>query len=373
MEFLTIIKGIDLRSLTFVIGNTDDVEILDRLTAVHPLLSDIRVISKEGILPNPHPMIKTCEVTLHEELIGVFKALELYFGLTSITVHFPRKQNHVQINCFFGHEFIEPNPNITTLKLSGFNKDCLTCFTNMTVTYPNIKVFEYTSAAQIELEVIQILGNNLSHLEDLTLVYKNYDKSSKPGFAKYFVDWPRMSKLKKVTLEPISWQWSHEGLINFCHRSPMLESVNFDGGVDIDDHFLQPIMTHLHFLQYLTIGDIASRSFDIPSLAFLFAEKLPEEYSYCHTLEMVAHFQQPCAHLRELRLLTCTLDMSLKLRLFQNLRMLRTTQDRKTLLTSKHFHEMREQFQQGVLDTKNNGRSRGRGNKVKRYLLNCFC
>lgn len=371
MEFLTIIKGIELRSLTFVITNPYDVDILDRFTSVHPTLRDVRVISKRGLLPCPHPNIKSIDITLQEEIIGVFKALEPNIGLESIAVHFPWKLTHVQINCFFGHDFFQPNPDITTLEISGFNKDCLTCFTNMTSTYPNLRCLELTCASQIELDIVHIIGTNLPHLEELTLIYKDYDNSSKPGFAKYFADWPPMLKLKKVRLEPLSWQWSHEAVTNFCHCCPLLESVHFDGGVDIDDNFLQPIMTTLPFLQFLTIGDTASRSFDIPTLTFLFAEEY-EDFSDCHTIEMVTMFRQPCARLRELRLLTCTLDMSLKLRLFQNLKMLRVTQDRKTLLTSKQFHEMRDQFKQNVLGTKDNG-SQGRCSKVKRFLPCCFC
>lgn len=371
MEFLTIIKGIELRSLTFVITNPYDVDILDRFTSVHPTLRDIRVISKRGLLPCPHPNIKSIDITLQEEIIGVFKALEPNLGLESVAVHFPWKLTHVQINCFFGHDFFEPNPDITTLEMSGFNKDCLTCFTNMTSTYTNLRCLEFTSASQIELDIVHIIGTNLPHLEELTLIYKDYDNSSKPGFAKYFADWPPMLKLKKVRLEPISWRWSHEAVTNFCHCCPLLESVHFDGGVDIDDNFLQPIMTTLPFLQFLTIGDTASRSFDIPTLAFLFAEEYAD-FSDCDTIEMMTTFLQPCARLRELRLLTCTLDMSLKLRLFQNLKMLRVTQDRKTLLTSKQFHEMRDQFKQDVLGTKDNG-SQGRCNKAKRFLQCCFC
>lgn len=373
MEFLTIIKGIELRNLTFVITNLYDVDIFDRFTTVHPSLKSIQVISKRGILPNPHPMIRSCEIILHEEAIGVFKRLESFTGLKSINVHYPWKLNHVQINCFFGHdENIEPNSDVTTLKLSGFNKDCLTCFVNMTATYPHLKVFEYTSAVQIELDVVQMIGTNLLDLEELTLIYKNYDnKSSKPGFAKYFEGWPRMSKLKKLKLEPISWQWSSAGLINLCNNCPILENLHLDGGVDIDDSFLQPIMTHLRYLEYLTIGDTVSRVFDIPMLAFLFPELTAECFD-CQTIPLVENYQQPCPKLKELRLLTCTLDMALKLRLFQNFKMLCTVQDRKTLLSSKQYHEMCGQFRQDLLDSKDKARQ-SRGSKVKRFLQSCFC
>lgn len=371
MEFLTIIKGIELHHLTFVITNVFDVGILDRLSASHPSLKVIEVISKRGILPNPHPMIQSCEIRLKDEFIGVFKKLELFPGLKHVDVHFPWKLNHVQINCFFGHEYIEASCDVTTLKLSGYNKDCLTCFINMTATYPNLKVFEYISAARIELDVVKTIGSGLPDLEQLTLVYKNYDKSSKTGFAKYFEEWQRMSKLTKIKLEPISWEWSTAGLINLCNSCPLLEILHLDGGVDIDDSFLKPIMTHLRHLQYLTVGDTVSRALDIPSLDFLFPSELTPDFSDCQAIPMVDNYQQPCPRLKELRLLTCTLDMSLKLRLFQNFKVLRTVQDRKTLLTSKQFHEMRGQFQQDVFAKEKKQKDQGR--KIKRFIQSCFC
>lgn len=369
MEFLTIIKGIELHKLTFVIHNAYDVEILDKIVMVHATLNDIEVISTRGYLPSPHLMIRSCEISLREELMDVFNALDFFSGLNCIAVHFPWKQNHVQINCFFGHDFMEPHLDVTTLKLSGFNKDCLTCFANMTATYPNLEVFEYTSATQIEMHTIEILGSNLPQLKELTLIYKNYEKSCKPGFAKYFEEWPAMPKLTKLRLEPISWQWSSEGLINLGNKCPLLENVHFDGGADIDDTFLRHLMTKLHFLQHLTIGDVASRASDIPNLSFLFTSEVVEDVR--QNMELVENFRQPCPRLKELRLLTCSLDMSLKLRLFQHYKMLRAVQDRKTLLTSKEFHARREVFRQEIHHQTNEGRKRT--SRFRKFLRNCLC
>lgn len=371
VNFLTVLKGLELRSLTFVIEKPTDIEFLLKLTAAHPTLETINVITTTGGLPIPDPKIMTMKVELTQETLVTFMEMQHFKGLQNIEVKFPCTSKYYQVNCFFGHVPLDPQPEIKSVKMSGSNKNCICCFYEMTNTYRNLTVFHYEAFFSINFEIVQVLGEQLPYLEELVLKYKDYTNCTEQGFATYFTDWPCMMALKRITLEPLSWKWTQSSVTNFCKACPALEFVHLDGGTDIDDTFMAPFFKLLHDLQYFTIQDTRSRSVDTPSFRCLF----PNDLTPDPALEGNPYpgvFEQPCPKLTELRLLSATIDNALKLRLFKTYQMLKVIQDRKTLMTSRDFLDQQDKRRTEMMSPSRVG-SRKFKYRLWRDLKGCFC